>query len=222
MRNLLVVLLGTALLSVLTMACGNTTSPVAPAPAGRSPLAGASDSTSNRPDGTKVQLCHRTGGANPFVPLTVAAAAVDAHIEHGDGRAGQPVPGMAGMTFNADCTFTPSRQVVTVTGTWNGTSYVFHQLLTVTSTGEVDATAVVSGFADPMRLVLLGYNASTNTCSSFFPGLPSPGPVMSPPTITAHWDDVAVGSYCLNVVPGDAVSSHPAPYSWTATIMLPQ
>ena len=45
---------------------------------------------------------------------------------------------------------------------------------------------------------------------------------MSPPTITAHWDDVAVGSYCLNVVPSDALSSPPAPYSWTATIMLPQ
>ena len=175
MRNPLGVLLGTALLSVLTTSCGNTTNPVAPAPAGPPSLTDASDSTSNRADGTKVQLCHRTGGANPFVPLTVAAAAVDAHIEHGDGRPGQPVPGMAGMTFNADCTFAPPRQVVTVTGTWDGSSYLFDQLLTVTSAGAVDATAVVSGFTDPMRLALLGTTRVRTRAALSFPGFPRQG-----------------------------------------------
>jgi hypothetical protein len=99
---------------------------------------------------------------------------------------------------------------------------LFSRLFTVTSSGDVDASAVVSGFGDPMRLVLLGLDATTNACTSFLPGLPVPGPVMSPPTITAHWEDVPVGTYCLNVVPAAALSSPPPPYNWTATIMFPQ
>lgn len=215
-------LLGTALLSVLT-ACGNANTPVAPGRAAVPAVAEARDSTLARAgSATAVQLCHKTAGANPFIPITVAVPAVDAHLQHGDGRFGQPVPGRPGMTFNADCTFSPSGQVITVTGTWNGTAYLFSGLFTVTSSGDVDASAVVSGFADPMRLALLALDATTNACTSLLPGLPAPGPVMSPPTITAHWEDVPVGTYCLNVVPAAALSSPPPPYNWTATIVFPQ
>lgn len=80
----------------------------------------------------------------------------------------------------------------------------------------------MSGFDDPMRLVLLGYNPSTNACTSLLPGLPMTGPVMTSPNVTAHWEDVAVGTYCLNVVAAEALSSPPEPYSWTATITFPQ
>src|SRR5215207_2138317 len=49
------------------------------------------------------EVCHRTG-ADRFVHLSVASAAVDAHLKHGDGVVGGPVPEHPGMTFDASCT----------------------------------------------------------------------------------------------------------------------
>lgn len=48
-----------------------------------------------------VEICHST--PNRFVHLTVAEPAVRAHLQHGDGRVGDAVPGHTGMIFGADC-----------------------------------------------------------------------------------------------------------------------
>jgi hypothetical protein len=53
---------------------------------------------------TKVDVCHRTEGTNNFVLITIAAPSVEAHLNHGDGRVGDPVPGQPGTVFDANCT----------------------------------------------------------------------------------------------------------------------
>jgi hypothetical protein len=110
-------------------------------------------------------------------------------------------------------------------GTWNGSVYLFNGTFAVTTAGPVDATATVTGSADPMRLALLGYNATSTTgsaCSTIWLSAPLPfGPTMTPPTITAHWDSIPAGAYCLNAVGVTAVPPYPPPYSWTVTITHP-
>jgi hypothetical protein len=117
-----------------------------------------------------------------------------------------------------------TRQVTTVTGSWKGTSYSFAELFTVPSNGPVDATATVSGYTGPLRLALLGFNpqGGTSTCSTvWLPTSLPPGPTMNPPKITAHWDGVPPGTYCLNVVSTSTPLYPPLPYNWTATITYP-
>lgn len=173
---------------------------------------------------TKVDICHRTEGRTPFLLISVASKAVDTHLAHGDGLVGEEVPSEPGMVFDAACNPTPSRHVITVTGSWNGTSYSFAGLFTVAMTGPVDAIATVSGYDGPLRLVLLGFNPegpAGNTCNTQWLPTPLPrGPTMNPPTITAHWDAVPPATYCLNVVT-PFVPPYPPPYNWTATITYP-
>jgi hypothetical protein len=57
----------------------------------------------------KTDICHRTEGIKDFVPITVAAASLEAHIQHGDGRIGDPVPELPGMVFGADCVPIPAQ-----------------------------------------------------------------------------------------------------------------
>ena len=108
-----------ALLLAVTIATGCGQSPVAPV-AGASPstggLSGAAPAKAPASGSgqVKVALCHRTEGSNGFVPLTVAAAAVGAHLSHGDIRVGDPVPGQGGAIMTAGCT-TMSTRPVTVT-----------------------------------------------------------------------------------------------------------
>lgn len=96
-----------ALLLAVTMstACGQ--SPVDPG-ASPGPSAQARSGVPARPPASgpadHVSLCHRTEGSNAFVPLTVAAAAVDAHLTHGDVRVGDAVPGQPGAIMAAACT----------------------------------------------------------------------------------------------------------------------
>jgi hypothetical protein len=52
--------------------------------------------------GQKVTLCHRTG-AGFYVEITVGAAAEPAHLAHGDGKIGDPVPGQPGKVFGPGC-----------------------------------------------------------------------------------------------------------------------
>ncbi len=63
---------------------------------------------------TSAEICHRTG-ADQFVHLSVASTAVDAHLKHGDGLVGGPVPEHPGMTFDASCTPVQAITRVTIT-----------------------------------------------------------------------------------------------------------
>ena len=171
----------------------------------------------------KVDVCHRTQGTRDFILIAVAEPAVEAHLAHGDGLIGEAVAGQPGMEFNSNCEPVLSRRVVTVTGTWDGTSYHFSGLFTVAYEGPVDAVATVTGHTGLMRLGLLGYKAGEpSSCSTYWLPEPiPPGPSMNTPTITGHFDDVPPGTYCLNVVKGTTVPPYPPPYSWTATITYP-
>jgi len=175
-----------------------------------------------------VILCHRSQGEPGYLKITAADRAVPGHLRHGDGLVGDPVPGQPGTEFDAECQAIPSHRVVNVTGTWNGTSYSFSGLFTVSSTGPVDATVTVSATDPtwPLQLALLGYDAQApnppGTCSTLWLPTPlPPGPSMSPPTVSAHWDAVPPGTYCLNVVSSTPVPPYPPPYSWAATITYP-
>src|SRR5687768_17334159 len=92
-----------ALLLAVTIAtaCGQSpTSPVpnpSPSPGGASGIAPAPGSAQ-----AGVALCHRTEGSTEFVPLTVAVAAVDPHLAHGDVRVGDAVPGQPGAIMTAE------------------------------------------------------------------------------------------------------------------------
>lgn len=210
MRKLTLILVPVSFLS-----CGRE--PVAPPPADLT-------APSFRVE-TAVDICHRAVGRDAFILITVAATAADAHVSHGDGRVGDPVPGQPGRIFDATCAPVQSRHVISVSGSWDGTTFWFAGLFTVATAGPVDATVTVSGFTDPMRLVLLGFNPEGpqgNTCNmQWLPSPLPPGPTMSPPTITAHWDAILPGTYCLNVGWATAMWPYPPPYSWTATITYP-
>lgn len=51
----------------------------------------------------KVSVCHRTGGDQRFVRISVARPSLPAHRRHGDGLVGEEVPGEPGMVFDDDC-----------------------------------------------------------------------------------------------------------------------
>jgi hypothetical protein len=53
-------------------------------------------------EGPKVQLCHRTGNGSYHL-IEVSVDAEPAHRGHGDGKIGDPVPGMTGKVFGANC-----------------------------------------------------------------------------------------------------------------------
>lgn len=52
-------------------------------------------------EGQKVELCHRTGNGSYHL-ISVGVAAEPAHLAHGDGKPGQPVPNGSGR-FSASC-----------------------------------------------------------------------------------------------------------------------
>jgi uncharacterized repeat protein (TIGR01451 family) len=53
-------------------------------------------------EGPKVSLCHRTGNGS-FHLISVGLPAEPAHMAHGDGKPGGPVPNQNGMTFGPSC-----------------------------------------------------------------------------------------------------------------------
>jgi hypothetical protein len=94
-------------LALAIAACADVENPATPA---RLASGSASEerSASTGKQNAKVDLCHKTGGDGAFTLITIAAAAVDAHLAHGDGRIGGAVPGRPGLVFAADCRPEPS------------------------------------------------------------------------------------------------------------------
>ena len=62
----------------------------------------------------KVDICHATGNGS-FRLISVSANAVPAHLAHGDGLPGGPVPGMVGFEFDDECNAVEVLQTTTVT-----------------------------------------------------------------------------------------------------------
>jgi len=58
----------------------------------------------------KVNVCHRTGNGT-YRLISVSERAVPAHLAHGDGLPGDPVPGMEGKIFGPDCRLENAPQV---------------------------------------------------------------------------------------------------------------
>lgn len=96
-----------ALLSatVISAGCGAEGNPVAPGGVATGSLVpGSSTVAAHRPaDDGKLEICHRTQGTTGFMLISVAAIAFEAHLAHGDGRPGDPVPDQPGRTFGSDC-----------------------------------------------------------------------------------------------------------------------
>lgn len=50
----------------------------------------------------KVNVCHRTGNGSYHL-INISTKALPAHLAHGDGQSGDPVPSMTGKVFDANC-----------------------------------------------------------------------------------------------------------------------
>jgi hypothetical protein len=57
----------------------------------------------SKPAFANEQVCHKTGNGT-FHLISIAPAALSAHIDHGDGRTGDPVPDKSGFIFGPNCT----------------------------------------------------------------------------------------------------------------------
>lgn len=93
---------------IVAVACENSVNSVAPT--GVSSVAAETSASSAGQD--KIDICHRTQGRQQFMLLSVAASAVAAHMAHGDGRVGDPVPGAPGTTFGPDCSVVMAPSVI--------------------------------------------------------------------------------------------------------------
>jgi len=96
----------------------------------------------------KVQVCHKTGNGS-FHLISISTNAESAHIAHGDGRPGDPVPNMAGFIFGDNCTPTTAPPAGLATG-----CYTFGSV-DVRYIGPIDILGNIVGFAD----------SSDGTCS---------------------------------------------------------
>jgi hypothetical protein len=96
---------------VISAGCqGAADNPVAPRAAVATHNEGTSAFGSESASGlstAKVDICHSTGRANHFILITVAESAVAAHLAHGDGHIGDPVPRMEEFDFDENCTPMP-------------------------------------------------------------------------------------------------------------------
>lgn len=52
----------------------------------------------------KVDVCHYDAEQDIHFKINISEVAFPAHVEHGDAAPGEPVPGMEGWEFSADCT----------------------------------------------------------------------------------------------------------------------
>ena len=93
---------------IVAVACENGVNSVAPTRASSVPAVTSASSVSQG----KIDICHRTQGSQKFMLLSVAASALDAHLAHGDGRVGDPVPGAPGSQFGPNCSAVMASRVI--------------------------------------------------------------------------------------------------------------
>jgi hypothetical protein len=105
-----------ALLSAIAMSarCSADVNPAAPGstPSAASFVPAPSIVAPHLPaDARKLTICHRTQATTGFTVISVAATALDAHLAHGDGRPGDPVPDQPDRTFGSDCQISSATRV---------------------------------------------------------------------------------------------------------------
>jgi hypothetical protein len=96
----------------------------------------------------KVQVCHKTGNGS-FHLISISINAESAHIAHGDGRPGDPVPNMAGFIFGDNCTPTTAPPDDLATGCYKLDS--------------IDVRYI--GPIDTLGNIVLFFDSSDGTCS---------------------------------------------------------
>lgn len=90
------------MMALSIVAGGCETSPAATAPSGAQASISSLAAARRGVPAMSVDVCHRTQGVRPFIRITVDDSALQAHLDHGDGVPGQPVPGQPGV-FGSDC-----------------------------------------------------------------------------------------------------------------------
>ena len=101
--------IATALLLTSTSACELDESPTDPDGPELAHTTGTALSRSGQP---KEAVCHRTGEDERYLKISVGRPAVPAHLGHGDGQIGDPVPGQFGRVFDESCLPVPARVLV--------------------------------------------------------------------------------------------------------------
>ena len=105
----------------------------------------------------KVQVCHKTGNGS-FHLISISINAESAHVAHGDGEPGDPVPNMTGFIFGDNCTPTTAPPAGLATGCYHFGS------IDVRYIGPIDILGNIVNFFD----------SSDGTCSGEgFPNLTS-------------------------------------------------
>jgi len=111
-----------------------------------------------------------------------------------------------------------------ISGRWNGSSYVFDQTTAVLAAGPVDVTADISPSQQSFtfHIIILPFSSSKNGCNTANGPFSYVSGDMNAPYLTAHFDSVQPGTYCVGVgiaTPNGTLSQ--APYTWNGTVVHP-
>jgi hypothetical protein len=165
----------------------------------------------------KIRVCHRTEGAVDYMLLTVAEAALAAHLAHGDGVIGDPVPGLPGMVFDDNCLPTPAIRILFDNGSSSGPQDNYGNTVGQQELFE-DFTLTETSVITTINWQQHDYNGSTYLYTEvvIFSGLPFDAPPVFSSTIVAdrtpnatgtlfdHWDgfDYAIEGLSITLPPG--------------------
>ena len=171
-------LVGAVVLSSIAISgCSGDMNPVAPAVNSASGpfVAGSAGALPHRAsDNGKLAVCHRTQRTNGFVLISIAAAALDAHLAHGDGRPGESVPGQPDRTFASGCEVSASSSTrVTIgfgglAGNAGAFSTYAESGFTVSVTGPSSFTRdweVATSYGNPAPFILFNVPAGSSPTS---------------------------------------------------------
>lgn len=106
----------------------------------------------------KVDVCHITGNGS-FQLINVSENAVRAHVDHGDGLIGDPVPGMAGYAFGEDCVPVRTALVTAYSTNAAGTTRVVSELLDTNGDGKPSAGDTAMMYSYPTNFDATSYAA---------------------------------------------------------------
>jgi hypothetical protein len=154
-----------AVVIMASIACGRDDFPTAPSGSGVSDRSAATHTSAARAaNNDKVSLCHRTGEKG-FMLISVAAPAVAAHLDHGDGRPGAPVHSQPDRVFAADCAVVAQTTEVRLDQSAWGFPGEHRQASAITASDSVAQTFTV-GLTGSLVRIDLGIFRGTATTTS--------------------------------------------------------